>query len=326
VHERPADFTDAELAAALRAHWRLDAAALTYLPVGFGGFHWQVTGQAGQRWFATASSLAGDGDFADLTATMTTAAMLAERGLSFVVAPVRAVSGDLAVRARPDYAITLYPFAAGTPGRFADVLTPADQAAVAGLLAELHGIAGDPGRVPVRSPDLPGIALLEESIRERRLSWRGGPFAEPARQLLSEHAAGLTEALAGFRGLAASLASDGRPSVITHGEPHAGNLIRRDGGFLLIDWDTVGLAPPERDLWWVAREPGTASARYAELTGRAVSQPAVEFYRLRWDLDDICSFLADFRRPHERTRDTEVAFAGFAAAARTVAHVGVIRQ
>ena len=36
---------------------------------------------------------------------------------------------------------------------------------------------------------------------------------------------------------------------MTHGEPHAGNVMRTDEGRLLVDWDTVALAPPERDLW-----------------------------------------------------------------------------
>lgn len=322
MHDRPRDFSDDELGAALRQHWRLPVTGLEYLPAGFGGFHWQVTDRAGRRWFATASSLGGDGDFADLTATMTTAAVLAEGGLRFVVAPVRAAGGQPVVRPRPDYAITLYPFADGRPGRWGDVLTAADRTAVTGLLAELHGSGAAPGLAPVRPPGLPGVALLEESLRERGRSWRGGPYAERARVLISEHAGGLVTALGTFRELAASLAADGRPPVMTHGEPHPGNLIRRGSGFLLIDWDTAGLAPPERDLWWVMPESGEQAGRYAELTGRVVSQPAVAFYRLRWDLDDISSFLAEFRRPHERTRDTEAAFGGFAAAVRRVAAAG----
>ena len=41
-----------------------------------------------------------------------------------------------------------------------------------------------------------------------------------------------------------------RELVVTHGEPHAGNVMRRsDGRHLLVDWDTVAVAPPERDLW-----------------------------------------------------------------------------
>ncbi len=40
--------------------------------------------------------------------------------------------------------------------------------------------------------------------------------------------------------------------VITHGEPHAANVMGSPGGLVLVDWDTVLLAPPERDLWGIA--------------------------------------------------------------------------
>ena len=40
--------------------------------------------------------------------------------------------------------------------------------------------------------------------------------------------------------------------VITHGEPHPGNLIRTGNGLAMVDWDTVALAPRERDLWMLA--------------------------------------------------------------------------
>jgi spectinomycin phosphotransferase len=77
---------------------------------------------------------------------------------------------------------------------------------------------------------------------------------------------------------------------------------------MLIDWDTAGLAPAERDLWMVASESGDELRRYTELTGRPVDAAAFEFYRLRWALDDISCFLRDLRAPHRRTAGTEHAW------------------
>ena len=37
--------------------------------------------------------------------------------------------------------------------------------------------------------------------------------------------------------------------VVTHGEPHAGNVVHAKSGPMLIDWDTARWAPRERDLW-----------------------------------------------------------------------------
>lgn len=77
---------------------------------------------------------------------------------------------------------------------------------------------------------------------------------------------------------------------------------------MLIDWDTVGLAPPERDLWMVASETGDELRRYTALTGRPVDPTALEFYRLRWALDDISCFVRDLRGGHRGTPDAEHAW------------------
>jgi spectinomycin phosphotransferase len=103
---------------------------------------------------------------------------------------------------------------------------------------------------------------------------------------------------------AAALAA--RPPVITHGEPHPGNVIGvTSGPLILIDWDTVALAPPERDLWMVATRNGDELHQYTELTGRPVDRARLETYRLRWALDDISCFVRDLRAPHRRTPGTE---------------------
>ena len=98
--------------------------------------------------------------------------------------------------------------------------------------------------------------------------------------------------------------------VITHGEPHPGNVMRVGARRMLIDWDTVGLAPPERDLWLVMGEAGEGSRRYAQLTGRAVDPAALALYRLRWALDDISAFVNRLRSEHRRTADAEHAWLG----------------
>ncbi len=328
MYARPADFTDAELAGALRQHWGLDIQDVRYAPVGYGGYHWRAADAAGARWFATASRLSGDEQFAELQATMGAALRLAEAGLDFVVAPVPACSGEAVIRGRPDYAVSLFPFADGTPGRWGEPLSPAGRAALSRMLAALHAATPAAGPVPVRALNPRSRLDLETSVRERGRPWRGGPYAEGARALVSEHAAGLEAALAVFDDLIAQvLAAGGRP-VVTHGEPHPGNLIRRGADYLLIDWDTTGLAPPERDLWWILpgsySDGGAEADLYAALTGREVSVPALALYRLRWDLDDVGLLLADFRRPHAQDEDTRVGWASLAATVQRLAAAGPV--
>jgi Phosphotransferase enzyme family len=87
--------------------------------------------------------------------------------------------------------------------------------------------------------------------------------------------------------------------VITHGEPHPGNVLRSGNRLLLIDWDTVGVALPERDLWHVTGSDSPEAAMYSELTRRVVcDDTALAAYRLCWQLDDLGLNVALFRSPH----------------------------
>jgi spectinomycin phosphotransferase len=309
MHERPADLSDADLAAVLRRHWGLDVSDVRYAPVGYGGFHWTIGHGGRRRWFATAARLASPADLADLCATMGAARDLADAGLEFVVAPERAVNGDVVIHAWPDYAVSVFPFVEGVPGDSDDVPSAPERAAITRLLASLHAVHPQAGAVPVRPLSPPSRSHLETSLQERGRPWRGGPYAEPARGLVIEHADGLVAALAAFDRLVVQVTAAGTGLVLTHGEPGPGNLIRRGPDYLLVDWDTAGLAPPERDLWWLLSDSGVEAGRYGELTGRTVSESALALYRMRWDLDDIGLFLADFKAPHRRDADTDVAWA-----------------
>ena len=71
----------------------------------------------------------------------------------------------------------------------------------------------------------------------------------------------------------------------------------------LVDWDTVSLAPPERDLWLVV-ESADDAAVYADAAGREVDNDAIEFFRLTWDLKDLAEYLKLLRLPHGENDDT----------------------
>jgi spectinomycin phosphotransferase len=313
VEERPEGLADEEVAGALARHWDLAVTELRYLPVGFGGYHWSAHDASGSRWFVTATDLARFDSFIELERAMSTAARLAQAGLEFVLAPVPTSAGRAACPVGTRYAITVVPFVDGTtPGRSGDSMTTADLAAVTGMLARVHAAPADPAEVPVRTLELTDRAIIETSLRERAEPWQTGPYGESTRALVNEHAASLAMALDTFDELTAELSVTADELVITHGEPHFRNLMRSGNGLLLIDWDMAGLALPERDLWWIVSESGAEAALYAQLTGRAVSETALSFYRLRWDLADLAEFLPWFRAPHERSADAETAWRGLA--------------
>ncbi|MFG1698967.1 phosphotransferase [Nonomuraea sp. NPDC049309] len=305
MRDRPQDFDEAMLRPALKA-WGADATTLEYAPVGFGDYHWVAQGRGGP-WFVTVVDVRRRA-YDEVRAALDTAAELREQaGLDFVVSPLRDDEG--ATLRRLDsrrYAMSVYPYVEGRPGEFGDAQDDAERAAVIDLLAALHATP-PPLSAPPAPVQPPGRALLERlaSGEDGDLPWLGGPYSEPARELVTSHTATLRRALEEFDLLAEK---PGEP-VVTHGEPHPGNLLRSRGRLLLVDWETVGLAAPERDLWLVAKT-AEDRARYAEATGHIPDERLMTLYRLRWALDDVADFVRWFRGPHARTPDAAVAWQG----------------
>src|SRR5207245_7473842 len=110
-----------------------------------------------------------------------------------------------------------------------------------------------------------GQTVLETSLADLGRPWASGPLEEPARRELAAKSEIVIGWLARFDDLAARMAVGRGAVVVTHGEPHAGNIIRAGDRLALIDWDTVAVGPPERDLWMLdAGSPG-ALGRYRPL-------------------------------------------------------------
>ena len=309
MRERPANISDSDVADALARQWALTVQDLSYLPVGFGGHHWRAADQTGSRWFVTVSDLASPW-VPDLPGAMRTAAWLAtEAGLRFVVAPVPTRAGQVVGSLDSRHALTLFPYVDAAPNRFEDPIDAGDRAAIIDMLATLHTAIPKGIQVPSRSLQLGTRQAIDQALASLGVAWNGGPYAEPGRDLLARHERPLREAFARFDGLLDRVREAGGPYVITHGEPHPGNLLRTPAGLCLVDWDMTALARPERDLWWVISG-GQDAAQYSWRTGWTVNHDALTLYRLRWALDDIAEFLSEIRGPHQRTADTLLYWTG----------------
>jgi spectinomycin phosphotransferase len=318
VKDRPVGFDERQLFGALGEGWGVAVHGVNYLAAGFGSYHWVVVDEDQQRFFVTVDDLdrkgwlgdTWDSAFAGLRRAFDAALDLRVRGgLEFVLAPLPTLAGETVQRMGRRHSIALFPYLDGAAGVFGDDISSGQRGDVVRLLVELH--RSTPTASLVAQPvnlDFAGRDGLEAAMKDLDSTWRGGPFAEPARAWLAGCAGDLGRLLTDFDQLMAEVATADRAPVITHGEPHPGNVLRGHDGLVLIDWDTVRLAPPERDLWLVASASGEEAALYAEATGHVVSQPAMSLYRLAWELTDIAVYLDQFRSPHHRTQDTEDAW------------------
>jgi spectinomycin phosphotransferase len=244
-----------------------------------------------------------DSTFAGLEAAFTTTRRLRASGLDFVVAPVPAADGSVVTRLDEGFSAALFPYITGRAGTFGGAFSRRDRQDLFAMWAKLHQATPVVREgAPRRSLDVPGRSELENALRNLDRPWTGGPYSERAREWLAAHRDLVTASLGRYDLLAGEVAS--REFVITHGEPHGGNLIRTEEGLALVDWDTVAIAPPERDLWILDDGTHEGLQAYSEATGHPIDRSALEFYRLAWLVTDVAAFSTELRQPHADDANT----------------------
>jgi len=307
----PTGLSDADVEEVIERAWGVAVDSLEYRPIGFGSHHWVATYDQDVRHFVTVDELNSESRVGDevsvlglhLRPALLAAVDLRAFGCSFVVAPITTKAGDPCIQFG-GYAAALFPFIEGQSFSFEVPFGEAGRDQVLEMVVALH-------RVPIaaiRPPAADGFVIpwldqLDPSMDQDGEAGSNGPHAGVASRLLIDNEAEIRRLIASYRTLVDRYQSDPVPAVVTHGEIHPGNLMVASEGWKIVDWDTVLLAPPERDLWRLAQEDASMLRAYADATGTAPNQWLVDLYRIRWDLAEIASFAAEFRKPHEDTED-----------------------
>ena len=312
---RPPDLPEDLLAAALARGWGVTVASMTYRPVGFGSHHWEVLDAAGTRWFVTADELENKrhwlgeplaAAFGRLRAALAAATDLRDCGAAFVVAPVLTVDGEPLARAHDRFGVALYPFVDGQSFEWGEFGTAAHRQGMLDLVVATHTAPAVAARRAMADDfAVPYRDELEAALDPAGLVADCGPYARPAALLIAGNAAPIRRLLARYDELAALGRSRPSAPVLTHGEPHPGNTMLTSGGWMLIDWDTALVAPPERDLWSLDPGDGSVLGAYADATGVPPLPSMLELYRIRWDLADVAIDVSRFRRPHPGSIDDD---------------------
>lgn len=310
---QPPDLPNSLVAEIVESAWAISVESIQYAPVGFGSHHWRISG--GERdWFVSVDVASPGGDTGAkgaaerLIAALAAALSLNEFGLTFVIAPVAMSSGEILAPIGDRYLAALYPFVNGRTfewGRFPDA---GSRLAMLDRLVALHTAPLEVATALLDDFVISARHRLEAALDDTASPWNSGPLSESLRGQLQRHRARAIERLAEYDRLAAEVSKRRHPFVVTHGEPHPGNMIDTgDRGLVLVDWDTALLAPPERDLWWLAAEDPNLVGEYESRVARPVDAAALDLYRLRWDLSDLALYTAQLRDPHNDDAEARVA-------------------
>lgn len=315
MKDEPADLSCDEVAGLLDENWGFQAAVVTYAAVGGGSYHWIASDSGGPRWFVTANYLDPHGSWLGSTAEGTRIAVeaatratkeLADRGYEFVVAPLPDRSGALVRHILPSWTMLVLPYLDGwsTPsGAWED---PTERAHIAGILGRLH-TATPPEALRRWDFAVPGRDAVLTALEELDRPWGWGPYSEPTRRRLTDAVDHVRGQLEHYDALVRQVEASGDPWVVTHGEPHSANVVRtEDGRMHLIDWDSLQLAPRERDLAALHEGPADYLPAYQLEAGPVVPRPeAIELFRVWWALAEIGSYVQLFREPHTDSPDSK---------------------
>lgn len=303
----PADLATDTVLALVREHWDDGVLTVTHLPRGAGAHHWAAAGRRRPRWFVTADDVSTAGRDAELQDTYAAARRLAERGMYAVVPTVAPVSDRSAVGVRHGrFLVTVTAYLEGEPGtgEYAD---DNQRALIAHALGVLHA-ARPPRRTRLWSPGPPLRAELTALSGVSGEQWKAGPFGESVRAALCDNEAALNVMMKRFDELAGHALSRRQGWVPTHGEPHTANVLWTLAGPVLVDWESLRVAPRERDLRTVLREADGAEPLSAYVaSGGTVDLDAdlVELFDLEWWLWEVASCAVRFHEPHDGNADDE---------------------
>ncbi|MCW5853833.1 MAG: aminoglycoside phosphotransferase family protein [Anaerolineae bacterium] len=306
--EKP-DIADAALVACLRDDYGVLASRVDFLPLGADANTavYRVTTDDRAPLFLKLRR----GDFHELVVTVPH--WLSQQGVPHLIPPLATTTGGLWTRV-DHFTATLYPFVAGWNGY---KTTPLDRHWVE-LGAALQGIhtATLPPALAQAIPRetysptwrhmVKGFqAQAEETLFEEPVAARCAAFIKAQRATIDDLVSRADR-------LALALQERPLPAVLCHADIHAGNLLISDTADLyIVDWDTLILAPKERDLMYVGAglsicdSPGQAALFYEGYGPTEPDPAALAYYRYERIVQDIAAFCQQLLLTDEGGADRE---------------------
>ncbi len=295
--ERP-NISDEKIRDCLATSYALDARELTFLPIGndVNTAAYQVIAQEGPQFYL---KLRRD-DFSE--AAVLVPQWLHDRDIREVIAPLPTTSHKLWTTLEA-YTLVLFPFVDGRNG-FSQALSDQHWIEFGTTLKALHSTKL-PAAVEQQLPRETYAANWREKVMALLDRVNHDTFAEPTAAKLAQFLKSKQKAFECLIERAAlwgaTLADDGLPLVVCHGDIHAANvLIDARGRFFIVDWDTLILAPKERDLMFIGggiggvwNQPEEAELFYTGYGQTQINLTALAYYRCERIVEDIAAYCAE---------------------------------
>jgi spectinomycin phosphotransferase len=292
--EKP-DLADAQLITCLQHNYELQIIQIDFLPLGndMNTAVYRVVADDAHPYFLKLRS----GHFDEITVTIPH--LLSEQGMTQVIAPIPTNTGQLWAR-MDAFAVMLFPFVAGRDG-FEVEVSDRQRIEVGLALKRLH-TAHIPEAIRQRLPRESYAPYWRDLVRGFQARAEDTAFAEPVAAqlaaLLRAKRPIVDELILRAELFAADLRTRSLEFVVCHADIHAWNLlIDSDGSLFIVDWDTLILAPKERDLMFIGGGTDAVwpSARehalfYQGYGATEIDMNALAYYRYERIVEDIAAY------------------------------------
>ncbi|MBJ2154984.1 phosphotransferase enzyme family protein [Variovorax sp. IB41] len=309
----PPDIAHDTIQKCLAETYGLQATHTEFLPLG-ADVHsavFRVQANDGTAYFLKLRS----GDF-DTAAVAVPAFLHHDKGITAVMAPLPATDRQLSVQ-RDGFDWMLYPFFEGRNG-FERALTAAQWTALGAALNAIHRTDLPPALL-ASIPKETYAHQWREGVRryQRRFinGFGGDAIVQRFQAFWAQHDEEIDTLVYRSEQLASILLEKALPQVVCHADIHAGNVLLGDDDRLaIVDWDTLVLAPKERDLMFIGGGVGHVwnqsqeEAQFYQGYGAADIDPvALAYYRHERIVRDILEISDQVFDASASTEDREEA-------------------
>ncbi len=308
--EKP-DIQDEKIIVCLRDQYGLNTAQLAFLPIGadVNTAVYRAVADNGTPYFVKLRS----GPFEETLVTLPK--FLGDQGVAPIIAPIPTRTGHLWANLDV-FKVVLYPFVEGRNG-YQIRLTDQQWFAFGAALKAIHTAAVPPelARSLPRETYSPVWRDIVKAFQRRA---KEDVFTEPTAvkmaAFLQDKQDVISELVSRAERFAHMLQTRDLPFVVCHADIHAANiLINGSGTLYIVDWDTLILAPKERDLMFVGgaqfgedRTADQEEALFYQGYGPTQIDPfALAYYRFERIIEDIAAYSEQILATDEGGKDRE---------------------
>ncbi len=306
--EKP-DLPDEQLIACLQRDYGLRVAQVDFLPLGndLNTAVYRVVADDARPYFLKLRS----GTFDEITVAIPR--LLSDQGMAQIIAPIATSAGQLWTRLDA-FAVILSPFVAGQNGFAVDV-SDRQRVEIGAALKRIHTAALPPA-LRQRIPHEAYAPYWRDLVRAFQARAEETAFAEPvAAQLAALLRAKrdiIDDLILRAEQLGKALQTRSLEYVLCHADIHAANLLIDGDTLYIVDWDTLILAPKERDLMFVGaglddvwRSAREQALFYQGYGATEIDPIALAYYRYERIVEDIAAYCQQLLLTDQGGQDRE---------------------